>query len=183
MNQQFASARCVPWLFSHAGVRVEGEAHPVAPDIEEVRGRIPRPGAFGCKFAGFAGLFVAAIVLMTGARPARGETTTEAPTTSIRAATGYTIGGLSLGAFALGRRLDRSSPALAVLCAGSGAALDDDRLTALAGDGRKRLADQSWPEGQVWLISEAPLSPAVRAEAQALQVRCFTPVQGKIAEV
>lgn len=182
MNQQFASARCVPWLFSHAGVRVEGEAHPVAPNIEEVRGRIPRPGAFGCKFGGFAGLFVAAVVLMTGARPARGETA-EASTATIQAATGYTIGGLSLGAFALGRRLDRSSPALAVLCAGSGAALDDNHLTALAGDARKRLADQSWPESQIWLISEAPLSPAVRAEAQALQVRCFTPVQGKIVEV
>lgn len=182
MSKSFAGERCVPWLFSQAGVRVEGEPQAVAPGVEAVRARIPQRGAVACKFGGIAGLFVAAVVLMTGARPARGETA-EASTATIQAATGYTIGGLSLGAFALGRRLDRSSPALAVLCAGSGAALDDNHLTALAGDARKRLADQSWPEGQVWLISEAPLSPAVRAEAQALQVRCFTPVQGKIVEV
>jgi hypothetical protein len=181
MSKSFAGERCVPWLFSQAGVRVEGEPQAVAPGVEAVRARIPQRGAVACKFGGIAGLFVAAVVLMAGSRPARAEAPSSAST--VQSAAGYTIGGLSIGAFAVGRRLDRSAPALAVLCAGRDAALDERLVAELTGAARKRLADESWPDGQVWLISEAPLAPGAQAQAQAQKVRCFTPVQGKIVEV
>ena len=182
MSKTFSGDRCVPWLYSQAGVRVEGEPRSVAPAVDEVRARVPRKAALGLKFGGMAGLFAAAMVLMAGARPARAEGE-PAPAASVRAMTGYALGGLSIASFAVGRRLDRSAPALAVLCAARGAELDDHQLAALAGDARKRLADAAFPEGQVWLISEAPLAAEPRAEAAALKVRCFAPVQGRIVEV
>jgi hypothetical protein len=182
MSKSFSGERCVPWLYSQAGVRVEGEPQAVAPAVDEVRARVPRRAALGLKFGGMVGLFAAAMALMAGARPAKAEAS--APqTTSVRSIAGYTLGGLSIAAYATGRRLDRSAPALAVLCAAKGAELDDHQLAALAGDARKRLTDESWPEGHVWLISEAPLSPERRHQADALHIRCFAPVQGRIAEV
>lgn len=178
----FAADRCIPWLFSQAGVRVEDDPRPVAPAVEAVRARIPRRSAFRLKFAGVVGLFSAAIAFMAGARPATAQA---APTAavSLRPAIGFALGGVSVGAFAIGRRLERTSPALTVLCAARGADLDDARLDALAGDARKRLAEESWPDGQVWLVSEAPLAADRRAHAAALNLRCFAPIQGRITEV
>lgn len=182
MSSSFSADRCVPWLFSQAGVRLEGEPCSVAPAVDQIRGRIPRRSALGLKFAGFAGLFTAAIVMMAGARPARAEATTSA-VPSIRSTAGIVIGAASVGAFAAGRRMDRSAPAIAVLCAGRDAVLDEHQLAALAGGARKGLAESSWPEGQVWLVSEAPLGAARLAQAGALEVRCFAPVNGRITEV
>ncbi|MDC0718772.1 hypothetical protein [Nannocystis bainbridge] len=182
MSKSFSGDRCVPWLYSQAGVRVEGEPKPVAPAVDEVRGRVPRRAALGLKFGGMAGLFAAAMALMAGARPAKAEGPVS-QAASVRAIAGYTLGGLSIASFAIGRRLDRTAPALAILCAARGAELTDHQLAALAGDARKRLTDASFPDGQVWLISEAPLADGQKAEADALKVRCFAPVQGRIVEV
>lgn len=182
MSKSFSGERCVPWLYSQAGVRVEGDPKTVAPAVDEVRARVPRRAALGLKFGGMVGLFASAMVLMAGARPAKAEGA-PAPTASVRTVAGYSLGALSIGAFAFGRRLDRTAPALAVLCAARGAQLDDHQLAALAGDARKRLADASFPEGQVWLISETPLAGEHKAQADALHVRCFAPVQGRIVEV
>jgi hypothetical protein len=179
-SPSFAADRCVPWLFSSAGVRVEGDPQPVAPAVAAIRARIPHRSGFRLKFAGVLGLFFAAIAFMTGIRPAEAGSSRA----SLGPAVGFGLGGFSVGAIAIGRRLERTSPALTVLCAGRGADLDDPTLADLVGDARKRLAEESWPEGHVWLISEAPLAADSRARAEALEVRCFTPVRGgAIAEV
>src|SRR5690606_16364906 len=102
---------------------------------------------------------------------------------SVRTTTGAVLGAASVGAFTVGRRMDRSAPALAVLCAGRDAVLDEQQLAALTSGARKRLADASWPEGQVWLVSERML-PAVRlAQACAVKVRCFASIDGRLTEV
>lgn len=171
----------MPWLFSRAGVQIVDEPQAVAPDIDELRARIPRRAALGLRFTGLVGLFAAALALMAGVRPARAEGDTTR--SSVRTITGYTLGGLSLGAFLVGRRLGRTSPALAVLCAGREADLDPARLAALIGGARKRLSEGSCPEAHVWLISQTPLSTDRKAHAEALKVRCFAPIDGRIIEV
>ncbi|MFY0532755.1 hypothetical protein [Nannocystis pusilla] len=40
MSKTFSGDRCVPWLYSQAGVRVEGEPKSVAPAVDEVRARV-----------------------------------------------------------------------------------------------------------------------------------------------
>ncbi|MCY1063037.1 hypothetical protein [Nannocystis sp. SCPEA4] len=181
MSRTFTRERCIPWLFSQAGVQLDEEPEQVAPSVDGLRARIPRPAALGLRFTGLASLFAAAVVLMTGARPARAEG--EATSASARTITGYTLGGLGVGAFVVGRRIGRSAPGLAVLCAGREADLDPESMTALVGGARTRMAQTAWPEGQVWLISEAPLSDERKAHAAGLKVRCFTPVNGRITEV
>ncbi|MBZ5710574.1 hypothetical protein [Nannocystis pusilla] len=181
MSRMFTRERCIPWLFSQARVRLDEEPEQVAPSVDGLRARIPRPAAIGLRFTGLASLFAAAVVLMSGSRPARAEG--EATSASGRTITGYTLGGLGLGALVVGRRMGRNAPGLAVLCAGREADLEPGAMTALIGAARGRMAQTSWPEGQVWLISEAPLSDERKAHAAGLKVRCFTPVNGRITEV
>lgn len=181
MSKTFANDRCIPWLISQAEVRVDGEPEQVAPAVHALRARTRPPSAFRLKFAGLIALFAASIAFMAGARPARAEGAPQAP--SVRPTVGVALGGLGLGALALGRRLDRTAPGVSILCVGSAALLGEHELTTLAAGARRRLADISWPEGHVWMISEAPLAPTLRARAGALGVRCFAPVAGRITEV
>lgn len=181
MSRTFTRERCIPWLFSRKGAAVEGEPREVAADVDALLVRQPHRGALGLRMTGVAGLFAAAIVLMIAARPARAEGS--AGNTSAITTAGYTIGGLSVGAFAVGRRIGRNAPAFAVLCAGREAALDESALAELVAGARKNLVERSYPEGQVWLVAEAPLSAASKARAAALEVRCFAPVGTQIAEL
>jgi len=181
MSRTFTRERCIPWLFSQAGVQLEDEPQQVAPSVDGLRARIPRRAALGLKFTGLLSLFAAAVVLMAGARPAQAESATGG--SSARTITGYGLGGLGVGAFVVSRRVGRSAPGLAVLCAGREADLDPAPLAALVGAARTNMAQTSWPQGQVWLISEAPLSGERKAHAATLQVRCFAPVNGRITEV
>lgn len=181
MPTSFAHDRCVPWLASQVEVRVLGEPEPVAPAVHALRGRVRSQHALRLKFLGLALLFAASIAFMASARPARADGGPQGP--AVRPSLGVGLGGLGLGAFALGRRFDRSAPGLAVLCVGGAALLDARELTDLAAGARRRLADISWPEGHVWMITEARLAPDLRARAAALGLRCFAPVAGRIAEV
>lgn len=178
-SHSFASERCVPWLYSQAGVRPEGEPAALAPGLHAVRARHRLPAAFRAKFVGLLALCASFIGAMADARPAHAADASQA---SARPAISAALGGLSLGAFALGWRLDRNAPALAVLCAARGA--DLSLCAELVAGARRGLVDRSWPDGQVWLVAEGPLSASVREQAQTLGVRCFTPLAGgRISEV
>ncbi|HEY8376899.1 MAG TPA: hypothetical protein VIK91_10445 [Nannocystis sp.] len=181
MSKSFTRDRCIPWLFSGNGVAVDGEPREVASDVDVLRARLPNPRAFRLSLAGGAGLFLAAILLMIASRPARsdGPARSSAPV----ATAGYVVGGTSIGLFALGRRASRNAPALAVLCAGREATLDDAALQGLAESARKSLVERSYPEGQIWLVTETPLSADRKARASELGMRCFAPVSGRIVEV
>lgn len=179
MSRVFTRERCIPWLC--ARVPVDDEPQEVALSVDELCARIPRRAARGLRWSGALGLVAAAVVLLTAARPARADSSGARP--SARSVAGYTLGGLGLGALAASRRLHRSSPGLAVLCAGRDADLDPGSLAALVKTARARLSETAWPEGHVWLISERPLTADRRAHAAALQVRCFVAVNGRITEV
>lgn len=181
MRTSFASDRCLPWLTSQAEVRVEGDAAELAPGVELLRGRVRSPSAFRVKFAGVVGLFAAAVAFMAGARPARADAAAQGP--AIATSAGAALGGLSVGAFALGRRLDRSAPGVSILCVAGSVPLAARDLSSLADGARRRRADMTWPEGHVWMITETALAPDLRARAGALGLRCFSPVGGRIAEV
>lgn len=182
MSTSFAHDRCVPWLITQAEVRVEGEPERLGPGVELLRGRVRRPFAFGSKFAGLIGLFAAAIAFMAGVRPVRAEGgAPQGP--SVATYVGGALGGFGLGAIALGRRLERGAPGVSILCLAGGPALSEPELSSLADGARRRLGDIAYPEGHVWIVSEAALTPDLRARAGALGVRCFSPVAGRIAEV
>ncbi|WP_434415508.1 hypothetical protein [Nannocystis pusilla] len=179
MSRVFTRERCIPWLC--ARVPLDDEPQEVALSVDELCARIPRRAARGLRLSGVLGLGAAALVLLTAPRPARAESAAGGP--AVRSVAGYALGGLGLGALAVSRRLHRTSPGLAVLCAGRDADLDPTRMAALVKTARARLSETAWPKGHVWLISEGPLSAERKAQAAALEVRCFVAVNGRITEV
>ncbi|PCC66499.1 hypothetical protein SAMN02745121_00772 [Nannocystis exedens] len=179
MSRVFTRERCIPWLC--ARVPLDDEPQEVALSVDELCARIPGRAARGLRLSGAIGLVAAAVVLLTAPRPARAESS--AAGSSVRSVVGYTLGGLGLGALAVSRRLHRTSPGLAVLCAGRDADLGPMRLAGLVTTARARLSETAWPKGHVWLISEGPLSAERKAHAAALGVRCFVAVNGRITEV
>jgi hypothetical protein len=181
MSDDFATTRCLPWLTTRDDVRVVGEPEPVAPGVAVLRGRLRPLWALRLKFAGFAALVASLLVMMGAARPARAEGQPKGPSTAVRAVE-LGLGGLGLGAFAVGRRLDRTAPGVSILCL-AGAAARDPALAQLSADARRRLSAEPWPEGPVWMISDAEPSLAARTSARELGLRVFfTDRAGRIVE-
>lgn len=181
MSRTFTRERCIPWLCSQAGVRLEDEPQEIARAVDELHGRLRHRATLGLRFAGAVGLLAAALTMLTGSR--RGRDETDLAHSSVRVLTTCALGGLGIAALLLGRRLERSAPALAILCAGRDADLDFAPLEDLVDDARSRMSASTCPKRQVWLISEVALSSDCKADAAALQVRCFAPVNGRITEV
>lgn len=181
MSDDFASTRCIPWLISRAEVRVDGAPEPVGPGAALLRGRLRLPRAARFKFGGFAALVTALLVLMGASRPARAEGQTADHT--VARSTGYALGGLGVGAIALGRRFDRGAPGVSILCLAAGADLRPAGVEALAAGARERMSAAPWPEGPVWMISqvEPPLDSRARARELGLRV-FFTDRAGRIVE-
>lgn len=182
MPNQTVSDQCAQWLQFQQDVRVEGSPQEVAPGVHALRGRAQPPSVFRAKFAGVVSLFAAAVALMADARPAPArEEAPQGPTVARAAA--ISLGGLGLGAFALGRRFDRTAPGLSVLAAAAGATLDERELRSLVTGARKDLSENSWSKGPVWLVAEGSLAPDSRAVAAELGVRCFLATQSGVVEV
>lgn len=181
MSRIFTRERCIPWLSSRIEVRLDDDPHEVAPDIDRLRARLPGRVAAALRRSGALGLFVAAIVLLASARPERDGAAASHASGWIAA--GGALGGLSLGALVVSRRLGRHAPALAILCAGRRADLRATPLAALVGDVRDKNPAPPPARGLVWLISEQPLPHDGQARARELAVRSFTVVNDRIAEV
>jgi hypothetical protein len=181
MSRTFTRERCIPWLCSQAGVRLEDEPQEVARAVDELHGRLRHRATLGLRFAGVVGVLAAALALLTGgSRRGRDE---ELAQSTARMITCCALGSLGVAALLLGRRLERTAPALAILCAGREADLDVAPLAELVDGARDRMSDTTCPERQIWLVSEVPLSSECKADADALLVRCFAPVNGRFTEV
>lgn len=182
MSDEFATQRCLPWLTTRDDVRVIGAPEPVAPGVALLRGRLRPPWSLRLKFAGLVSLVASLLVMMGAARPPRAEGQPRGPSSLVRGAE-VGLGALGLGAFALGRRLDRSAPGVSILCMAAGADRREPGLDALAADARRRLSADSWPEGPVWMISEHEPAAAARDRARELGLRVFFPDRaGRIHE-
>lgn len=177
MSRIFTRERCIPWLFSQAGVRFDDNPQEVAPDIDRLDARLPGRTAAGFRIVGIFGMFAAAIVLMSAMRPARADgASLRSP---VLVATGGVLGGLSVGALIAGRRIGRNAPALVILCAGRRADIGAASLKTLVGP----VAEPCAPGRGVWLISEATIPSDAKASAKELEVRCFALASGRIVEV
>lgn len=176
----FATARCLPWLSHRDDIRVVGDPESVAPGVDLVRARVRPPWAVRFKFAGFLSLVAALLVMMGAARPAQADARAKPTSAAVRGVE-IGLGGLGLGAFALGRRLDRSAPGVSILCLGAGR--NDDGLDALARSARARMSAESWPEGPVWMIAEGEPTTAAKADARQHGLRMFfTDRAGRVHE-
>jgi hypothetical protein len=178
----FATARCLPWLSHRDDIRVVGAPEPVAPGVDLLRARVRPPWAVRFKFAGFLSLVAALLVMMGAARPAQADARAKPTSAAVRGVE-LGLGGLGLGAFAVGRRLDRSAPGVSILCLGAGADRRDPGLDTLTRAARARMSAESWPEGPVWMIAEGEPTAAARAQARELGVRVFfTDGAGRVRE-
>lgn len=178
----FATARCLPWLSNRDDIRVVGAPEPVAPGVDLLRARVRLPWAVRFKFAGFLSLVAALLVMMGASRPAQADARAQPTSAAVRGVE-IGLGGLGLGAFAVGRRLDRSAPGVSILCLGGAADRRDPGLAALAEAAHSRMSAESWPQGPVWMIAEGEPTPAARTEARELGLRVFfTDAAGRVRE-
>lgn len=171
MPEPFVTRRCLPWL-RRAGVRLEGAPLPVGPDLYTLRGRRLPPSSLRLRIAGGLVCLLAALTYLTGTRLADARDPASGTALAGTALAG-TAGLAGLVALAWGRRLERGAAAIEIVCLGRCAAVSDRDLVKLAAGARKHLADETYPPGQVWMISETDLSPDRRALAGELGLRCF----------